>query len=567
MPGSAGGRRAVWALVGSRGGLAAAVGGAGAVLALGVVLGGGPGWVATLAWLIGAGYVALDLLDHREDHGGGYGRGLPVRAALFVAAFVAAAVHSPDQRGWIWAGAVVVLVAVLVEPLALRALPRHEVANLPGFRDAAGARFVGVLAPAAFAVIALAGLLGLVDVPALSRLVVPLAALVVLGVASVIGLANARDRSAFRARLHDALERYEPTFGVYTGRDDGGTYQVAMWLPYLARLDRPYVIITRQPSAVYALARITSAPVVARGAWRDLDDVIVPSLGAMFYVNSVANNSNVVGYRRLTHVYLGHGDSDKPLSHHPAHAMYDQVFVAGPAAVDRYARNGVAMRPEAFVIVGRPQLAALTAVRPGEDHAHGAAPTVLYAPTWVGYNSASTHSSLSRGVDVVRALLARGGVVIFRPHPFSRTRAGEAEQAAAIDAALQADASRTGRPHRWGPAVDDQSFLDTANDSDAMVADMSSVLVDYLATDKPFAVVAVGEPDAEEFMTRHPVARGAYLIDADLTDLTPALDRMLGADPLRTQRAATREYYLGGLDGPAAVAAFTAAAEAAISSS
>jgi hypothetical protein len=99
------------------------------------------------------------------------------------------------------------------------------------------------------------------------------------------------------------------------------------------------------------------------------------------------------------------------------------------------------------------------------------------------------------------------------------------------------------------------------------VADMSSVLVDYLATDKPFAVVAVGEPDAAAFVARYPVARGAYLIDADLSDLTPALDQMLGPDPLRGQRMATREYYLGGLDGPAAVTAFVAAARAAIAAS
>ena len=95
-------------------------------------------------------------------------------------------------------------------------------------------------------------------------------------------------------------------------------------------------------------------------------------------------------YRGLTHIYLGHGDSDKEISAHPA--THEKIFVAGQAAIDRYSAHNVVIPAEKFYIVGRPQLdGVLSGVRErGADEPL----TVLYAPTWLGYNKASTLSSL-----------------------------------------------------------------------------------------------------------------------------------------------------------------------------
>jgi hypothetical protein len=63
-----------------------------------------------------------------------------------------------------------------------------------------------------------------------------------------------------------------------------------------------------------------------------------------------------VRFQHLTHIYIGHGDSEKPPSYNPTHALYDQIYVAGPAATRRYAAHGVAIAPEKFRVVGRPQV-------------------------------------------------------------------------------------------------------------------------------------------------------------------------------------------------------------------
>ena len=94
--------------------------------------------------------------------------------------------------------------------------------------------------------------------------------------------------------------------------------------------------------------------------------------------------------------------------------------------------------------------------------------------------------------------------MIFRPHPFSY---GFAEDVAAIERIvklLSDDAARTGRPHRYGAAAEhDLGIIDCINLSDTMVSDVSSVVSDYLFSEKPFAMVAVPCPP-EQFVAEYP---------------------------------------------------------------
>ena len=129
-------------------------------------------------------------------------------------------------------------------------------------------------------------------------------------------------------------------------------------------------------------------------------------LRAAFYVNASSGNGTLVRFQHMTHVYLGHGDSDKPPSYNPTHAMYDLIFAAGPAATRRYAAHGVSIPLEKFRIVGRPQVEDV--VRSDRPIAEISSQTVLYAPTWRGHVEETRLSSLPTGERIVAALLARG---------------------------------------------------------------------------------------------------------------------------------------------------------------
>ena len=459
---------------------------------------------------------------------------LAVPRLLALTAVTASWVARRPDDALVWLLAGVLLVATAVEPVLRRLLPEPVAVHLPGWTPptVSAARLVVPAALAALVLLVVAAL------GALSPWVFAAGAVVqgvplVLAVVQALGAYAARPAAA--AALGRAVARFAPELVLYTARRGGG-YQLQMWLPHLEALGRPFLVVTRDPAALTALADVTDSPVVACPTWRDLDRVVVPSLRAAFYVNSVAANADFVTYRQLTHVYLGHGESDKALSHHPAHAMYDRVFVAGRAAVERYARHGVQVPAEKFVVVGNPQS---VAVQPADATAGSAAAAVLYAPTWQGYNDDSSYSSLRRGVQVVRALLELPGPVVFRPHPFSRTRPTERAHVAAVEELLAADARTTGRAHVYGV---EEPFAASANRVVAMVGDLSSVVTDFLASGKPLALLTDGEPD---FAERNPVARAAYLVGPGLEELGAVLALMLGDDPLRAERVAVRRHYVG----------------------
>ena len=146
--------------------------------------------------------------------------------------------------------------------------------------------------------------------------------LVVLAAAPVLawGLAGRR-RVAAGIRLEEQLDKavadYAPEYIVYTARPDDASYQVLMWLPYLQRAGRRFIIVTREAVPAAALAAQTDVPVIQRRRLSDLDTVVTPATRAAFYVNASSGNGALVRYHQLTHIYLGHGDSDKPPSYNP----------------------------------------------------------------------------------------------------------------------------------------------------------------------------------------------------------------------------------------------------------
>jgi hypothetical protein len=362
-------------------------------------------------------------------------------------------------------------------------------------------------------------------------------------------------------RLGAALAEYRAQFAVYFASDVEATYQLAMWMPYFERIGRRFIVITRTSATVSAIAELTDAPVLLCPTLRSLDATVTPGLTTVFYVNNGLKNTHYIERRELEHIWLNHGDSEKPACFNPVHAIYDRIFAAGQAGIDRYARHGVSISPEKFEIVGRPQVETIE-VLPPEEHRRPSpvAPTVLYAPTWVGPFADSNVYSLPLGVEIVSALIAHGCTVIFRAHPLNYRSPVAVGYIRAISDLLLADKKSSGRQHVWaGDAEQAMSLEECFNASAAMVADVSAVVSDYLYSEKPFSIVAMGG-SSEELVREAPVAVAAYVIQPDLGNIGEVLEEMLGADPLRERRRQTKTYYLGDATPDAYAESFLTAA-------
>lgn len=377
--------------------------------------------------------------------------------------------------------------------------------------------------------------------PGLDMATAVVVGLIVLGwlawtVQQARGLRSSRTRWA-EALLAD-LEQTQPVFLVYVSlAARQSRYIVNQWLPVFDALPQNGEFVVREASQLAPLAE-TRHPVVYAPGQRDLEALLLPCVHAAFYVAYGERNGQLLREPRLVHVMLLHGDSDKATSANGMARAFNEVWVAGPAAVDRYRAAGVHLPDDRFVFVGRPQAAHLP-VGPSRHER----PVLLYAPTFEGYYAQTSHSSLdSMGVELVRRLLADGRVQVwFRPHPASGV-----QRRSMLVAIEQIETMLRSAPGGHRLAADGALTLpECLAEADVLVSDVSSVTTDFLYTERPVITCdPVGLP-AAEFVAQYPTQAACYLLHPDLAELDAVLDDVLGEDPLRAARIAMKRHILG----------------------
>ncbi len=515
-------------------------------LALGALALLGTGWTVAGAAIAGA--TVLLLAAWRVARPGADSH-VVARAALAMGL----AASSTDPVPALLAGLAVVAGLMAEHSIGRATRPGLVAVGLPGYKAPVVTRLrepIFLATVAGVATLALGGM----GVPAAAVAVMVLVELGVATALACVQLVRAR-RHTDEREIRSALTALGPRYGVYYSGTPAGSYQIEMWLPHLRRTGETGVLLIRDDQFVQAAARC-GLPVVLARSVESLEYAVVPSLSTLFYVNNDARNVDGVRQRGVTHVHLGHGDSDKPASYSPTFAMFDRIFVAGQAAVDRFAQHGVVVPREKFQLVGRPQVAEIAVA--ATNIARAGAPVVLYAPTWRGGMGDSVFGSLHWGHRIVAELIAAGAVVWFRPHPYSARDAESRVQIARIDELLAADTSRF---HQPSSRLAGRSIFECMNASDALVADISSVASDYLYSNKPFALTDAGL--VEDLEAAYPLARAAVTLRRG-DELGGPIADLLTGDPRREQRAEIRRYYLGDWPPEEYAHVFVTAAQAVI---
>ncbi len=469
-------------------------------------------------------------------------------------------------------------------PLLSRNLP------LPNVSIPASPRLLltcrGWLAMPVYAVAALAAALtvaGLLPAGAgVAILVVSVVAALALLAWALAQVARARSadlRTRVPAAVQAAISGLSPDVVLYFGGRAEALYQVEMWLEALERSQHRVLVILRDTAAWRAL-RPTTLPVVCAPADTVVTELDLPSVRAALYVANGARNIHLLRKGGMRSAFIGHGDSDKASSRNPFAKVYDEIWVAGPAGARRYADAG-AQWDDAIREVGWPGLRQPVTVAREDRPA-----TVVYAPTWEGWGDDSTHSSVPRqGVALVEALLGMPGVrLVYRPHPLVGTRDPRTRRAheeilerlrqagAPSPVAPPADDQRldavdlmrgraVGRPGGdpaedfWsalpgttpGVALGDWPGLASVLDhADVLVSDVSGVLSDWIARDRPLAVTNPTGLTAQEYAARFPSSRAGLVLSDDTAELTAFVEGVLrGDDPTAAARGQVRRDLLG----------------------
>ncbi|MGW4625586.1 hypothetical protein [Streptomyces rubiginosohelvolus] len=435
------------------------------------------------------------------------------------------------------------------------------------------------------------------------------------------------------------LREYQPTVVLYFSGSNESAYQGNMWLETMSRVEGRPLIIMRERGLVPQLAE-TSVPVICVPAGTHLMNLDLSTVRVCLYPANVGKNIHILRVPTMKHVFIGHGDSDKLASVNPYSKVYDEVWTAGRAGRDRYALADVGIRDEDIVEVGRPQL---EPIKSWTGEVKNPIPTVLYAPTWEGWDDNPGNTSLLlAGENIVRRLLNAADPVriIYKPHPFTGIRsakakavnariramlekaaaeraaeprwAKEASSAAAAQSAAKAELARiearlaqlaaTGRPAgddaeesrlsladpvreaetvrlraEWNDAYwrsfgwwehrtvtgAQPKLYDCFNESDAMVSDISSVVSDFIASGKPYAVTDSAALGAEEFKRQNTAVRAAVILSNGAEELDALLAAVAdpAADTLADARRELKTYLLGP-DEPTSMEQFNAAVRA-----
>jgi hypothetical protein len=327
-----------------------------------------------------------------------------------------------------------------------------------------------------------------------------------------------------------------------------------MWLTTMDRLPRSSLVVLRERAVMRDLGPCTT-PVLCIPDSVDFMTFPLPRIRVALYTANVGKTIHLLREPGVRHVFIGHGDSDKTASSNPFSKVYSEIWVAGSAGRDRYRRANVGIHDEDIIEVGRPQLS-------GIDGFSGQVPpvmTVLYAPTWEGWTNDPPHTSdAPSGPKIAERLVARPDVrLIYKPHPLTGT---VSPAAAASDAAIRATVARAGGGHSVaaGPGP---SLYDFFNRADVLVADISSVLTDFVESQKPYVVVNLTALDDAEFRATYPSASAAYLING-AGGVDAAVEAIRGGDPMRAKRNDLKHYLLGP-DEPDAMTRFSTAVDTA----
>ncbi|WP_435222190.1 hypothetical protein [Streptomyces sp. Tue6028] len=421
------------------------------------------------------------------------------------------------------------------------------------------------------------------------------------------------------------LAEYRPTVGMYFSGGTSSAYQANMWLEPLALLEGRPLIVLRERFMVKHIAS-TDVPIVCLPKVADLMRLEHSSLKTLIHPSNSGKTSQVLRIPSIKHAFVNHGESDKLSSCNPYAKAYDEVWVAGPAARERYALAAVGVDDRDVVEIGRPQL---DAIEPYSGAPAGPYTTVLYAPTWEGWDGNPGNTSVvEAGENIVRALLADPRVrLLYKPHPLTGSvdpRAGAANTrilemiraANAVRATEHADerpaptaaaelARRTAEldglttssfrasaddaermlvqtvpaPGRaaavaaataaweaayWAsfPAWEHQIVVGARptvyacfNVADLLISDVSSVISDYLASEKPYAVANTSGLFEQDFRDTFPTVRAGAVLTPDASGIPALLESVRDPekDTYAEARGELKQHLLGPSDPPSVV--------------
>jgi hypothetical protein len=341
--------------------------------------------------------------------------------------------------------------------------------------------------------------------------------------------------SFYRTEAAGALAKRKAIF--HLGDVVGGGFHLDQWKPAIDQFSEEFLIVARSLNVFDALRmqKIPNLVYVQNGPAAEALLKICPNINTIFYPANSGNIINFIRFPKLTHIFIGHGDSEKGASCHKFFRVYDEIWTAGQAHIDRFKNSGIGFHGVSFRIVGRPALINELDCPPGING------RFLYLPTWEGLFSDNGMSSIALGPAIaLQAAKQSGKKAIIKLHPYS----GRHENSKLDNIGRFSSAFRKVGCH--AEIVDKMvSAIGLMRDSDFLITDVSSVITDYLVYNRPIFVYAPNGSWGGGAVSKLSIPDYCYVFQT-LSELLTLIDEVIGRgkDLLRQQRIEALHYLI-----------------------
>jgi hypothetical protein len=336
---------------------------------------------------------------------------------------------------------------------------------------------------------------------------------------------------------------------LHSGEGLAGLMHISMWVPVLENCSIPFTVLVRN-RALYQAVR-TRFPNVSLAFATTPGQVEIMlrqlvRLSVVLYPSNTGNNIHLLRFNYMWHVFIGHGDSDKSSSAHKFFRVYDEVWVAGQAHIDRFLQAGVDLRGQVLKIVGRPNLErffAAPAIQAQLDQVATQAPArLLYAPTWEGYLAVQSYSSLFLAEKLLSLFEKKLGVEIsIKLHPLTGQQSPQVREAVSALALSSKDPAK----NRHLFPRDSDLLTALSEPLNIILCDVSAVVTEALVLDVPIFIYENSSSDAAGTEVSAQRRSFAYVFSS-AEELEVILDEFArNGDRLKANRVRAAEHLMG----------------------
>jgi len=326
--------------------------------------------------------------------------------------------------------------------------------------------------------------------------------------------------------IYNSLSKYNLDFIIYFSGNKESTFQVNSWLPVFENIDSKFILIIRERHHFNKLENI-NMPILYLNNTINLEKISkLSSIKGALYTTNVGKNIHLIRDTKIKHIFIGHGDSDKSSSSNNLFKLYDYIFVAGQAHIDRFKKNSLNISNKSLFKVGRPQLQVLKFDNNNENNKCN----VLYAPTWEGYYKDSCYSSLGLLTNEISNISRNKSIDFnFKPHPLTGT--------------INSKYKNHSYKIKLLSSNNHNLLYKYLFDADILIADISAILSDFLYFNKP--IILYKPKFINDIKKESPISECAYIID-DKSDIVNLIEKIKTDDYLLEKRNAMKEYIMGG---------------------